>query len=136
AFKHVAVTHAEGRRFILVGLGERRQLGAECARVAAAVAHSRARELGASTLCWEVPHHVEDQFVEGLVEGTLLHAYQFDRYKRRESAAGPGKLLVSAHHEVSAAVHRATVLTEAQNRARDLGDTPANDLSPVELVDY
>jgi hypothetical protein len=31
-----------------------------------------------------VPHHVSDQIVAGLVEGTMLHAYRFDRYKSRE----------------------------------------------------
>ena len=43
----VAVAHAEGRRFLLIGLGERENFDAERARVAAAAAQGRARELGA-----------------------------------------------------------------------------------------
>ncbi|MFZ0382405.1 MAG: M17 family peptidase N-terminal domain-containing protein, partial [Solirubrobacteraceae bacterium] len=62
-FKRLAVTHAEGRRFVLVGLGARDEFEPERARVAAAVAHGRARELGAATVCWEVPHHVDDEVV-------------------------------------------------------------------------
>ena len=53
----------------------------EGARVAAAVADGRARELGARTLCWELPHHVDDAVAGGLVEGTVLAAYRFDRFK-------------------------------------------------------
>jgi len=54
-----------GRRVLLIGLGARPEFDAERARVAAAVAHRRARELSAGTLCWEVPHHVGDEIVAG-----------------------------------------------------------------------
>jgi leucyl aminopeptidase len=134
--KRLAVTHAEGRRFVLVGLGERGRFDAERARVAAAVAHGRAAELGTRALCWEVPHHVGDEVVAGLVEGTMLHAYRFDRYKRGEDPRPVERLLVSAHHDVSAPVRTASIVTAAQNRARDLGNTPANDLPPAALADY
>jgi len=50
SFKRLAVTHAEGRRFILGGLGAREKLYAERAREAAAAAHGRAREIAARTL--------------------------------------------------------------------------------------
>ena len=137
AFKRIAVTHAEGRRFVVVGLGARDEFDGERARVAAAVAHGRARELGASTLCWEVPHHVDDGVVGGLVEGTVLHAYRFDRYKRAtENTRSVGRLLVSAHHDVSEPVLNAAVIAVAQNRARDLANTPANDLTPSALAQY
>ncbi|HEY1517702.1 MAG TPA: leucyl aminopeptidase [Solirubrobacteraceae bacterium] len=136
-FKRLAVTHADGVRAILVGLGKRARFDAERARVVAAVAHRRAREIGASTLCWEVPHHVGDDVVQGLVEGTLLHAYRFERYKPSDDDSREvEKLVLSAHHDVSAAVGAATILTNAQNRARDLGNTPANDLGPAALAGY
>jgi leucyl aminopeptidase len=138
-FKRLAVTHADGVRAILVGLGKRSKFDAERARTVAAVAHRRAREIGATTLCWEVPHHVGDEVVEGLVEGTLLHAYRFERYKpgdRDEDSREVERLLLSAHHDVSAPVSTATILANAQNRARDLGNTPANDLGPTALAGY
>ena len=139
-FKRLAVTHAEGRRWILVGLGDRAAFDAEAARVAAAVAHGRARELGTTTLCWEVPHHVDASVVGGLVEGTVLHGYRFERYKRAGDDEDPpeaiGTLLLSAHHDIGAPVREATVLADAQNRARDLANTPANDLTPTALAAY
>ncbi|MDQ6806225.1 MAG: leucyl aminopeptidase, partial [Actinomycetota bacterium] len=136
AFKRLAVTHSEGRRWILVGLGARGEFDAERARVAAAVAHGRARELGVECLCWEVPHHVSDQIVAGLVEGTMLHAYRFDRYKGGDGENGRGaqRLLISSHHDVADAVDAAAVITAAQNGARDLGNTPSNDLPPEALA--
>jgi leucyl aminopeptidase len=135
-FKRLAVTHSDGKRVILVGLGDRTKFDGERARMAAAVAHRRARDIGASTLCWEVPHHVSDQVVEGLVHGTLLHAYRFERYKPRKNGHNVERLLLSAHHDVAEPVRVAAILGAAQNRARDLGNTPANDLPPAALASY
>jgi leucyl aminopeptidase len=135
-FKRLAVLHANGRRYILIGLGERPEFDAERARIAAAVAHDRALELGTKTLCWEVPHHVGDDIVGGLVEGTLLRGYRFDRYKPAEDDRQLEQLLLSAHHDIAEPARIAKVIVRAQNRARDLGNTPANDLGPAALADY
>ncbi len=137
SFKHLALTHSAGKRWLLVGLGTREEFDAERARVAAAHALSRARELGTRTLCWEVPHHASEDVVGGLVEGTLLAAYRFDRYRSQtdDGARGPEALVVSAHHEVATVVERAAVLAEAANAARDLQNAPANDLTPTALAE-
>jgi leucyl aminopeptidase len=134
--KRVAVLHAEGRRFIVAGLGSRQRFAPERARVAAATVLARAQELGATQLCWELPHHVDDEIAAGLVEGTLLRAYRFDRYKPAEPPRGPELLIISAHHDCSAPVRRAATITAAQNRARDLGNDPANELTPAALASY
>src|SRR5919107_1226999 len=62
-FRKLAVAHAAGRRWLLVGLGRREEFDAERARIAAAVALGRAREVGTRTLCWELPHHVGDEAI-------------------------------------------------------------------------
>jgi leucyl aminopeptidase len=136
-FRKLAVAHAEGKRWIVLGLGERERFDAERARVAAATAHGRARELGTETLCWEVPHHVGDAVVGGLVEGTVLAAYRFTRFKSdgNDDDGAIGELLVSAHHDVAAPVERARVLAEAANRARDLQNTPSNHMTPAKLAE-
>ena len=46
AFRKLAVTHAEGKRYIVVGLGGRSDFDPERARVAAATVAGRAQELG------------------------------------------------------------------------------------------
>jgi leucyl aminopeptidase len=142
AFRHLAVTHAEGRRWILVGLGRRDELDAERARRAAAAVYGRAKELGTRILCWELPHKVDDAIPAALVEGTVLCGYRFDRYKsgaasgdEDDEPAGLDELIVSAHDDVAAAVQRGAVGGRAQNFARELQDTPANDLTPTALAE-
>jgi leucyl aminopeptidase len=144
SFRHVAVTHIDGRRVILVGLGARDEFDPERARVAAAVAHRRAREIGATTVCWEAPPATGDEIAEGLVHGTVLAAYRFDRYRRapetddEDNGDAPGlqQLVISSPADLSGPVARAAVLAAAQNRARDLGNRPPNDLTPTALGAY
>ena len=137
SFKHLALHHDGGRRWLVVGLGARERFDPERARVAAAAVHGRARELGTRTLCWELPHHVPEGVAGALVEGTILAAYRFDRYRARRPEDEPPReldeVIVSAHHDVTDAVHRGAVGADAQNFARELQDTPANDLTPGAL---
>src|SRR3954453_4243705 len=136
-FKPLAGAHADGKRWLLVGLGERDTFAAECARVAAATAHKRVAELGTRVLCWELPHHVGDDVAGALVEGTVLGAYRFDRYKEPPEEQPPAldDLIVSSHHDVSAAVDPAAVVAEAVNACRDLQNAPANEITPERLAD-
>jgi leucyl aminopeptidase len=131
--RKVAVTHAGGRRYVLAGLGKRDEFDDERARVAAAAVVARAKELGTSVLCWELPHHVEPP---GFVEGTVLAAYEYRAYKTGDDD-GPqiAELIVSAHHDVATAVEHAAVAAEAANAARDLQNAPANDLTPTKLAE-
>src|SRR5215218_6060476 len=127
--------HAAGRRWILIGLGARDDFDAERARIAAATALGRARELGARTLCWELPHKVPDAVAGALVEGTLLAAYRYAAFKSEPGEdRAPRELVVSAHHDVSGPVELGRAGGEAANRARDLGNTPANELTPEALA--
>src|SRR3954451_22904913 len=136
AARKLAVAHADGARYVLVGLGARPRFDAEGARAAATAALGRARELGARSLCWEVPHHVGDAEVAGLVEGTLLAAYAYRAHKSRaEDAGAPEELVVSSHHDVGAPVRHAAEAAEAANAARDLQNAPANELTPSRLAD-
>ncbi|MFL5822102.1 MAG: leucyl aminopeptidase family protein [Solirubrobacteraceae bacterium] len=140
----LAVLHAPERRLILVGLGQSERFGAEQARVAAAAAHGRAQELSSATLCWEVPRPRPgdrmvtgpDRTVTGLVEGTLLHAYRFERYRSEAGERRVERLLLSAAEDVEAEARRAAIVAGAQNRARDLGNLPPNDLPPSALAEY
>jgi leucyl aminopeptidase len=135
--EHVAVTHRDGRRVVLAGLGPREQFDGERARIVAAVVGRRARELGARHLCWELPPAVRDGVAAGLVQGTLLGAYRFTRYRPPADEPALDQLTISAPgHDLKDVVDRAAVLAEAQNRARDLGNVPPNDLTPAALADY
>jgi leucyl aminopeptidase len=133
AFRHLAVAHAAGKRWILVGLGARDDFTPERARVVATAVHARAEELGAQALCWELPHRLDDRAAGAFVEGTLLAAYAFTRYRPDAEPPALRELLVSDHEDRSAAVDDAAVVARAVNLARELQDTPANDLTPAAL---
>jgi leucyl aminopeptidase len=138
-FKKLALTHAAGKRWLLVGLGARDAFDPERARVAAAVALGRALETGARRLCWELPHKVGDDVAEGFVEGTVMAGYRYDAYKSRGDDGADSddrleELVLSAHHDVSAAVEAGRIAGEAANAARDLQNAPANELTPAKLA--
>src|SRR3954466_15242587 len=133
--RRLAGTRADGKRYVLVGLGRREAFDPEAARIAAATVAGRARELGARRLCWEVPHHVSDAHAGALVEGTLLAAYAYRAYKAADDGGDIEELVLSAHHDVGVAAGRAATVTEFTNAARDLQNAPANELTPSALAD-
>src|SRR3954453_568486 len=137
AFRKVALTHADGRRWLVAGLGARDEFDPERARVAAGGVIARARELGARSLCWELPHHVSDAHAAAFVEGSVMGAYDFTMFKssRDDDGAELGELIVSAHHDVAGPVETGRVVGESVNLTRDLQNRPANDLTPTPLAE-
>ncbi len=134
--RSLAVAHAAGKRWILVGGGSRDAFDGERARVVAAAALGRARELGARSLCWELPHKVPDAVAGALVEGTLLAAYRYADFKSEPGEdRAPAELIVSAHHDVARAVELGRVGAGAANRARDLMNAPPNAMTPEALAE-
>jgi leucyl aminopeptidase len=136
--KKVAVAHeaAPGggqRRVLIAGLGKREELDAERARVAAAAAAGRARELGAVSLSWALPPGAG--VAAALVEGTLLRLYGFDRFKSKREEDGLESLEVAGDAVPVEEVERAQVATDAANRARDLQNLPANVATPSFLAE-
>ncbi len=134
---HLAVTHAAGKRWILVGLGARSELDGENLRIAAGTALGRARDLGTQRLCWEMPHKVGPEIAAAIVEGTLLSAYRYDRFKAapKEKLVDVDELIVSAHHDLSSVVAEAQIVARAVNSARDLQNAPPNECAPRHLAD-
>jgi leucyl aminopeptidase len=137
-FKHLAVTHNDGHRLIVAGLGARAQFDPERARIAAAVVGRRAQELGARHVCWQLPRGGDADHAAGLVHGTVLGGYRFTRYRRPPEDRVLKQLTISAPAEpdLTGAAHRGSVLAAAQNRARDLGNRAPNDLTPTALANY
>ena len=137
--KKVALAHEEApgggeRRVLVAGLGKREDFDAEKARIAAAAAAERAKELGAVSLSWAAPEG--DGVAGGLVEGTLLRLYSFDRFKsnRKEDGDGIESLEVAGDAVDADEVERARVAAVAANAARDLQNLPANVATPTFLA--
>jgi leucyl aminopeptidase len=137
--KKVAVAHEDApgggqRRVLIAGLGKRDEFDAERARVAAAAAAARAKELGAVSLSWAAPPG--DGVAAGLVEGTLLKLYSFDRFKSsKDEDDGVESLEVSGDAVDGDEVERARVAALAANATRDLQNLPANVATPAFLAE-
>jgi leucyl aminopeptidase len=144
SFKALALAHADGKRWLAVGLGPAGELNPERARVAAAVAGERAREIGTRALCWEAPSE-DPQISSALVEGTILGDYRFERYKSApgngEDPAGDAgrlrieRLIISAPGPPERTVSETALVARAVNSARDLQNRPGNDLTPSALAE-
>ncbi|MBA2506087.1 MAG: leucyl aminopeptidase [Thermoleophilaceae bacterium] len=136
AWQKLAVGTEDGRSVILIGLGKREEWDAERARVAAALTAGRASELGATGISWAVPEG--EGVAEGIVEGTLLKLYKFDRFKSKgedDEPAGVESLeLASAEHEFEIEARTARITAEAANAARNLQNLPANVANPAFLA--
>src|SRR3954467_15199568 len=86
--RRLAVGHEDRKRVVVVGLGKRDELDAEKARIAAAVAAQRARDLGARSLSWAEPGG--EGVAAALVEGALMGLYRYDAYKSERDSAEAG----------------------------------------------
>jgi leucyl aminopeptidase len=137
--KKVAVAHEDApgggqRRVLIAGLGKRDEFDAERARVAAAAAAGRAKELGAVSLSWAAP--AGEGVAAGIVEGTLLKLYSFDRFKSsKDEDDGIESLEVSGEAVDGEVVERARVAALAANATRDLQNLPANVATPAFLAE-
>jgi len=162
--KSLAVAHAGGKRWLVVGLGARKDFTPERARLAAAMARERAKEISTRVLCWEAPaagaggsEGADPDVAAALVQGTVLADYRFDSHKSagnddRGADSKPKhleRLIVSGGGELphagtphdgrqagEQAVAEAAIVSEAVNEARDLQNRPPNDLTPTALAEY
>jgi leucyl aminopeptidase len=139
--KKVAVAHEDApgggqRRVLIAGLGKRREFDAEAARVAAAAVAARAKELGAVSLSWAAPEGAG--VAGGLVEGSLLRLYSFDRFKSSANNDGGGEvesLEIAGEAVDPDEVERARIAADAANAARDLQNLPSNVATPTFLAE-
>ncbi|OGK76235.1 MAG: hypothetical protein A2W08_12585 [Candidatus Rokubacteria bacterium RBG_16_73_20] len=137
----VTHVHADGRRIVVAGLGPRAETTAETLRRAAAAGVRRARDLGARAVAAEVlgDRLPARQRAQAVVEGALLGAYGFERYRREKAERVVATLTVvepDARHarDVAEGVHRGETFANATALARDLVNTPAKDLGPSDLA--
>jgi leucyl aminopeptidase len=149
SYKSLALTHANGKRWLVVGLGARDAFTPERARVAAAVARERAKELSTKVLYWQAPG-ADGEIVAALVQGTMLAEYRFDAHKSQpeDTLKGAGEpdgdakpkrlegLVLAGNGEFAGAVSDAKIVSVSVNEARDLQNRPANDLTPTALAEH
>ena len=144
---NAGIADLAAKAILLVGLGPKGEADTVAVRNAAGRAAKRigARRTVATTLP-QVGRSASDA-LEAVVEGSILGAYRFDRYKSKKvdstrkkdkapkevavTLLGPARL---ERRAANAAIRRAQVVAESQTWARDLVNTPALDLPPAALA--
>jgi leucyl aminopeptidase len=128
------------RAVLLVGLGKKAKVTNDVVRRAIGKVAPQVAKLGsAATTLAQAGRPAEDA-VQAVVEGAILGAYRFDRYKTKEEdrpQLGAVTVLGSARWDTKAAkaaVERARVVAEAATWARDLVNTPAGDMTPSDIA--
>jgi len=140
------VVHTHGRvkpkRIVVVGLGPEKTQSPETVRTAAAAAVRRAVEMRLAHVAFSpLPEHDARLrlFTQARVEGIILGAYRFERYKSE-----PGRPITRADLMVAdRAQQRAAERGLAEGRlfaegtvlARDLTNEPPNVMTPPKLAD-
>lgn len=132
-------------RLLLVGLGDPTSFSADNLRQVSAVAVTTARKLGAAKVAVLPPTCEISQsgIGEALAEGALLGLYRFKRYKTVAADDEKDELrelhiLASGgpvHQALSQGRDRGKILADAVSMARDLINSPGNDVNPSVLAE-
>src|SRR5216683_5159948 len=131
-------------RLLLVGLGKPEAFTIDALRQASATAATAVRRLGVSSVALVPPAgDVEPAEVgQALTEGALLGLYTLKKYKttsengdkdnlRELSILASGSTMQRA---LESGVQRGQILAEAVNMARDLSNSPGNEVNPSYLA--
>ncbi len=143
---HALVVHTHGKlpakRIIMVGLGPKPTFTLDRLRQAAATVVRRAEEVRAKHLALPPltvrPHSLE-ALTQARVEGAILGAYRFARYKANESPPVEHVELLATdpaqHRSLGEGIRRGQVFANATVFARDLVNEPPNVLPPGRLAE-
>jgi leucyl aminopeptidase len=140
AIGRTAVLHPNGeldaRRVVVVGLGPSAEIDADALRTAAARVSAAADRVGGS-LAWLLDDSLDLSLAEqarAIVDGLVLGAYDPGRWKREAKELPFDRLVLIGGEEAKQPAQRAVTVAEATNRARDLANTGANELTPEKLA--
>ena len=136
------VLHTNGastaRRVVVAGVGKRAEVDADAVRTAAAAVARRLRDVG-GTLAWTLDDSLPlplDEQARAVVEGTLLGAYSPGRWKTEQKGGKQIERIVlyGAGDGVDETAGRAATVSKWVNWARDLANSPPNELTPEDLA--
>jgi leucyl aminopeptidase len=134
------VVHTNGdstaRRIVIAGVGKRSDVDADAVRTAAAAVARRLRDVG-GTLGWTLDDSLPlslDEQARSVVEGAVLGAYSPGRWKTdQRPGKSISKLVLYGTQDDGVAKH-AAIVAKWVNWARDLANSPPNELTPADLA--
>jgi leucyl aminopeptidase len=131
-------------RVLLVGLGKPEAFTLDALRQASAVAATAGRRLGVSSVALVPPASDAEpgEVGQALTEGALLGLYTLKKYKtaaENEDKDNLRELALLAsgstmQRAMESGVQRGQILAEAVNMARDLSNSPGNEVNPSYLA--
>jgi len=127
---------ADARRVVVAGIGRRAEVDADAIRTAAAAVARRLSDVG-GTLGWTLDDSLPlspDEQARAVVEGAVLGAYSPGRWKTEQKRRKPVGKIVLYGDGVGDAGARAARVARWVNRARDLANSPPNELTPEVLA--
>ncbi|MBA2568760.1 MAG: aminopeptidase, partial [Actinobacteria bacterium] len=135
-----AVLHPNGevgvRRVVLVGLGLNAEIDADALRTAAAAVSAAAERVGGA-LAWLLDDSLDltpAEQARAIVDGLVLGAYDPGRWKQEVKELPFDRLVLIGTGEAQESAERAVTVAMAANRARDLANAGANQLTPEKLA--
>ena len=129
------------KRVLVIGLGKLETINMQSLQRASATAIRHAQNTGAQQIIlalWSDVLMDLAQTTQALVEGALLGQYTFRKYQSSSHSKAITQLRILTDEadtaEITQAIHKAQILAEATNFARDLINEPPNVLTPSELA--
>lgn len=138
-----ALGRIKGRRVLLIGLGDSAHFDAEVLRMAAGRVAKIASKSNAASLAFALPDLPVEVAIRAVAEGLVLGGYAFRAYKTGRAGQAPSLAQanlvlpdgLTATAEMTAALEQAQQIADATNWARDLVNTPAQDMTPARLAE-
>lgn len=134
------------RFILLVGMGQRTQCSLEILRDSGATIARACNDVGAETAALMLERGSIDEMPasargRAIAEGAMLGSYKFDKYKTEKEEDKPKLKKIIFLYQGNATpvrddVEIGQVVTEAQNVARNLVNTPGLDATPKQLAAF
>lgn len=125
---------------ILIGLGDPQKASSEILRKAAGTVARKLQSLHVKTAVWDItdsPLSAEET-AQAIAEGAAMGSYSFDTFKSKtEKTPDPVELFIQAEKSsksLTEAAQIGTLIGNAVNTARNLANTPANHLTPNDVI--
>jgi leucyl aminopeptidase len=142
ALGRTTLLHTDGtsraRRVVVAGIGKRADVDADAIRTAASAVARRLADVG-GTLAWRLDDSLPlsfDEQARAVVEGAVLGSYSPARWKTEEKPKTRiGKIvLYGGENGAAETARRAARVGKWVNWARDLANSPPNELTPEDLA--
>jgi leucyl aminopeptidase len=146
----VTIIHTMGKlpaeRIAVIGLGKKEEFGLDEVRIVSAAAVRAAKEAKAKRIA-SIVHGAgigglaAKEAAQAMVEGAVLGGYEFEGYKTENSKFKIEELVIVERdkkkaREMGEGARTGEIVAEAENRARDLVNAPANKITPTSLANY